>query len=53
LFALFIIIFIWLFIITMIVRFWKVNKLSSLLLIPYLFWVTFASLLNFYIWRLN
>ncbi len=53
LFALFIIIFIWLFIITMIIRFWNVNKLSSLLLIPYLFWVTFASLLNFYIWRLN
>jgi len=53
LFALFIIILIWLFIITMIIKFWNVNKLSSLLLVPYLFWVTFASLLNFYIWRLN
>ena len=53
LFAFFIIIFIWLFIVTMIIRFWNVNKVSSLLLIPYLFWVTFASLLNFYIWRLN
>lgn len=53
LFAFFIIILIWLFIVTMIIKFWNVNKLSSLLLVPYLFWVTFASLLNFYIWRLN
>ena len=53
LFAFFIIIMIWLFIVVMIIRFWNVNKASALLLIPYLFWVTFASLLNFYIWRLN
>ena len=53
LFALFIIILIWLFIVAMIIRFWNVSKTSSILLIPYLFWVTFANLLNFYIWRLN
>lgn len=53
LFAFFIIILIWMFIIIMIIKFWNVNKVSSLLLIPYLLWVTFASFLNFYIWRLN
>ena len=53
LFALYIIIMIWIFIITMIINFRKVNKISSLLLIPYLLWVTFASFLNYFIWRLN
>jgi len=51
--ALIIIIVIWIMIILMIKNFWKVNKISSLLLIPYLIWVTFASLLNYFIWRLN
>lgn len=53
LFALYIIIMIWIFIVTLIINFRKVNKLSSLLLIPYLFWVSFATLLNYFIWRLN
>ncbi len=53
LFALYIIIMIWIFIIAMIINFRKVNKISSLLLIPYLFWVSFATLLNYFIWRLN
>ena len=53
LFALYIIIMIWIFIITMIINFRKVNKLSSILLIPYLLWVSFASLLNYFIWKLN
>ena len=47
------IIIIWLFIIVLIFKFWKINKLSSYLLIPYLFWVSFASILNYYIWYLN
>ncbi|MFZ6034593.1 MAG: TspO/MBR family protein [Patescibacteria group bacterium] len=51
--GLIIILAIWIFIIVMIIRFWKVNKTSSLLLIPYLLWVSFASLLNFYVWKLN
>lgn len=51
--ALIIIVIIWVMIVLMIFRFWKVNKLSSVLLILYLLWVSFASLLNFYIWKLN
>jgi tryptophan-rich sensory protein len=51
--ALFVILIIWQLIIVMIFSFQKVNKLSAYLLIPYFFWVTFACLLNFYIWWLN
>jgi len=32
---------------------WKVSRLAAFLLVPYLAWVSFASLLNFYIWSLN
>lgn len=44
---------IWIFIVTMIVKFQKINKIASVLLFPYLLWVTFASCLNFAIWFLN
>lgn len=47
------IIVIWLSIITMIFLFMKVNKTAAYLQIPYLLWVTFASLLNGAIWYLN
>ena len=33
--------------------FYKIKKDAALLLIPYLLWVTFATLLNFSIWQLN
>jgi len=51
--ALFVIFIIWLFIIAMIFRFYKVSKTSSYLLIPYLLWVSFASILNLSILLLN
>lgn len=51
--ALIIILTIWISIIMMIYYFWKVNKVSSILLIPYLFWVSFASILNYFIFLLN
>lgn len=31
----------------------KVNRLAAALLVPYLLWVSFAAVLNFYIWQLN
>ncbi len=43
----------WLLIIAMIVRFWKINKVAALLQIPYLLWVTFAGYLNLAIYLLN
>lgn len=51
--ALVAIILIWILIVEMIRRFWSVNRVSSLLLIPYLLWVSFATLLNFTLWRIN
>lgn len=51
--ALVIIVVIWILIVEMIRRFWSVNKAASLILIPYLLWVSFATLLNFTLWRIN
>ncbi len=35
------------------IKFWKINKAAGILLIPYLLWVSFASFLNYTIYRLN
>lgn len=35
------------------VLFWKVRASAGALLLPYLLWVSFASILNLTIWRLN
>lgn len=47
------IILLWLMIYETFVQFNKVNKIAGMLFIPYLFWVTFATLLNAAIWWLN
>lgn len=47
------IIIIWLLIIALIVKFWQINRWASYFLIPYLLWVSFASVLNYFIWYLN
>jgi len=47
------IIIIWLFIIALIIKFWKINRWATYLLIPYLLWVSFAGALNYFIWHLN
>jgi tryptophan-rich sensory protein len=31
----------------------KVSRTAALLLVPYLLWTGFASVLNFSVWRLN
>ena len=43
----------WILIIWMIFGFWKVDRLSALLQIPYFIWVTFAAYLNYGVWKLN
>lgn len=43
----------WLFILLTIKSFWKLDKVAAWLLLPYLFWVTFASFLNLAVARLN
>lgn len=51
--ALIIITLLWLTIIININIFYKVSKTAALLLVPYLLWVSFATVLNFAIWQLN
>jgi len=41
------------FIIALIIKFWKIDKRASYLLVPYLLWVSFATYLNYSIWILN
>lgn len=47
------IIIIWVLIIVLMVKFWKINRWATYLLILYLLWVSFAGVLNCFIWYLN
>ena len=47
------ILFLWSSILLMIIIFSRISKPAAYLQIPYLFWVSFASILNAAIWRLN
>ena len=47
------IVILWLAIAFNIVIFLGLQTTAALLLLPYLFWVTYATYLNFGIWRLN
>lgn len=51
--AFFDIILLWLAILTTIILFYRISKLASYLLVPYLLWVSFAAYLNYSIWMLN
>lgn len=35
------------------VGFWRASRLATLLLVPYLAWISFASVLNWAVWRAN
>ena len=43
----------WIFILLTIFAFAPINKVAAWLLVPYISWVSFASILNYTIWRLN
>ena len=47
------IILLWIFIVLTIWQFAKVEKKAAYLLIPYILWVSFAVVLNYWIWQLN
>lgn len=48
-----VIVVLWVLILLTILKFFKISKLAGWLLIPYILWVSFASVLNFSIWQLN
>lgn len=43
----------WLLIAATIGAFWRLDRMAAILLVPYLAWVTFATALNYALWRLN
>lgn len=47
------IVLLWLAIVATVAAFRPVSRVATFLLMPYLLWVTFASVLNFTLWRLN
>lgn len=47
------IVLLWALIVATMIAFWRISPLAGVLLIPYLLWVSFASVLNYYMWQLN
>lgn len=43
----------WILIVITTVKFYKIDKISGYLMIPYILWVSFAGVLNYSIWMLN
>lgn len=48
-----VIVVLWIAILLTIISFYKYSITASMLLIPYILWVSFATVLNYYLWKLN
>lgn len=51
--AFFIIIILLVLVIITVIKFYKNDKIAGILLIPYILWLSYATILNYYIWILN
>jgi tryptophan-rich sensory protein len=51
--AFFEIIVLWVFILLTMIKSSRVSRITVFLLLPYILWVSFAAVLNFFLWRLN
>ena len=47
------VVFLWASLVALVVGLWPISAMASLLIVPYLAWVSFASVLNYTIVRLN
>ena len=47
------IVILWCLILMTLLKFKKISRLAGFLLVPYLLWVSFAAVLNFFLWYLN
>lgn len=47
------IVLLWVLILIIMIMFWRLSTLAGALLLPYIAWVSFAAVLNYYIWNLN
>ena len=47
------IVLLWLLIVATVTGFWRARGLAGALLVPYLCWVSFATVLNYAVWQLN
>lgn len=47
------IVILWVLIIAMVITFWQTKQMAGVLNIPYWLWVSYATALNFQIWRMN
>lgn len=52
-YGLVLIMFMWALILLTMVMFYRIEKRAGLILVPYIAWVTIATLLNYYVWILN
>jgi tryptophan-rich sensory protein len=43
----------WALILATLIAFWRIRPLAGVLLLPYLVWVSFAAVLNYFVWQLN
>lgn len=43
----------WVLILVATIGFWRVRAVAGIFFIPYLLWVSFAAVLNYYVWQLN